>query len=136
MTTTTRQRPLTITEAADVTGLTPHTLRYDERDGLLLRPVDRATSGHRRYTDRDLRWIEMITRLRATGMPIREVRAYATLVRSGDGNEPRRLELLCRHRDRVRAELAAGQDHLDAIEQKIAVYEAHVHEVIAEDRAG
>ncbi|MHB1490336.1 HTH-type transcriptional regulator AdhR [mine drainage metagenome] len=136
MTTTMPQRPLTITEAADMTGLTPHTLRYYERDGLLLQPVDRATSGHRRYTDRDLTWIEMITRLRSTGMPIREVRAYAALVRSGDGNEARRLELLCRHRDRVRAELAAVQDHLLAIEKKIAVYEADVHEIAAEDRAG
>lgn len=135
MTTTMPQRPLTITEAADRTGLTPHTLRYYERDGLLLQPVERAASGHRRYTDRDLHWIEMITRLRATGMPIREVRAYATLVRSGDGNEVRRLELLCRHRDRVRAELAAVQDHLHAIELKIAAYQAHVREVVPEDRA-
>ena len=134
--TTMPQRPLTITEAADTTGLTPRTLRHDERDGLLLRPVDRATPGHRRYTDRDLRWIEMITRLRATRRPIHEVRAHTTLVRSDDGNEPRRPELLCRHRDRGRAELAVGQDHLDAIEQKSTAHEAHVHEVVAEDRAG
>jgi DNA-binding transcriptional MerR regulator len=36
--------------------------------------VDRAGSGHRRYSERDLGWIELITKLRATGMPIRKVR--------------------------------------------------------------
>lgn len=73
---------LTIAEVAERTGLTRHTLRYYERDGLML-GVDRAGSGHRRYTEHDLCWIELITRLRATGMPIRDVRRYAEL--AGDG---------------------------------------------------
>jgi len=59
---------LTISEAAERTGLTRHTLRYYERDGLML-GVGRAGSGHRRYSERDLGWIELITKLRATGMP-------------------------------------------------------------------
>ena len=59
---------LSIAEAAEQTGLTAHTLRYYERDGLLLHSVERAPSGHRRYTDDDLRWIQMVTRLRAPGM--------------------------------------------------------------------
>lgn len=112
---------LTIAETAERTGLTVHTLRYYERDGLIL-AVDRSTSGHRRYTDRDLEWIELITRLRATGMPIRDIRRYAELVQQGAGNEPQRLDLLRRHRDQVRARLAAATDHLRAIEHKIAAY--------------
>ncbi|WP_426593964.1 MerR family transcriptional regulator [Cellulomonas sp. McL0617] len=115
-----------IAEAAEATGLTTHTLRYYERDGLLLGSVDRASSGHRRYTDQDLSWIRMVTRLRSTGMPIREVRQYADLVRQGDGNEAERLELLCAHRDRVREELRQVAAHLDAIEFKIDLYAAKV----------
>jgi DNA-binding transcriptional MerR regulator len=114
---------LSIAEAAEVTGLTTHTLRYYERDGLLLDAVDRASSGHRRYSEEDLGWIRMITRLRSTGMPIREVRLYADLVRAGDGNEAERLELLVAHRDRVRQQLAEVAAHLDAIEHKIGLYE-------------
>src|SRR5215469_13682981 len=95
---------LTIAEVADRTGLTRHTLRYYERDGLML-GVGRAGSGHRRYSERDLGWIELITKLRATGMPIREVRRYAELVRAGDGNEDERLALLRAHRERVRGQL-------------------------------
>jgi DNA-binding transcriptional MerR regulator len=77
---------MTIGEVAERTGLTRHTLRYYERDGLML-GVDRGGSGHRRYSERDLGWIELITKLRATGMPIREVRRYAELVRAGHGND-------------------------------------------------
>jgi hypothetical protein len=44
---------LTIGEVAGRTGLTRHTLRYYERDGLML-GVDRGGSGHRRYSERDL----------------------------------------------------------------------------------
>jgi DNA-binding transcriptional MerR regulator len=83
---------LTIGEVAGRTGLMRHTLRYYERDGLML-GVDRGGSGHRRHSELDLGWIELITKLRATGMPIREVRRYAELVRAGDGNEDERLAL-------------------------------------------
>ena len=114
---------LSIAEAAEATGLTTHTLRYYERDGLLLDAVDRAPSGHRRYSEDDLGWIRMITRLRSTGMPIREVRQYADLVRAGDGNEAERLQLLVAHRDRVRQQLAEVATHLEAIEFKIGLYE-------------
>ena len=117
---------LSIAEAAERTGLTAHTLRYYERDGLLLHSVERASSGHRRYTDADLRWIEMVTRLRSTGMPIRDVRRYADLVRAGDGNEAERLELLRAHRQVVLARLAEVQDHLGAIDYKIGLYETRL----------
>jgi len=117
---------LSIAQAAAETGLTTHTLRYYERDGLMLAPVDRATSGHRRYSERDLVWIEMITRLRSTGMPIRDVRRYAALVRDGAGNEAERLALLKAHRERVEAQLVEVTAHLRAIDHKIGIYEGQV----------
>lgn len=117
---------LSIAQAAAETGLTTHTLRYYERDGLMLAPVDRATSGHRRYSEWDLVWIEMITRLRSTGMPIRDVRRYAALVRDGAGNEAERLALLKAHRERVEAQLVEVTAHLRAIDHKIGIYEGQV----------
>ena len=114
--------PLTIAQAAARTGLSADTLRYYERDDLLLRRPPRAVSGHRRYQESDLAWIEMITRLRATGMAIRQVRRYAALVRAGDGNEQERLELLLAHRQQVLATLAEQQAHLAAIEVKVGLY--------------
>lgn len=111
-----------IADAAARLGLTTHTLRYYERGGLMLAPVERASSGHRRYTDEDLQWIALVTRLRATGMPIREVRRYAELVRRGDGNEEERLALLQTHRQAVLAQLAEVTEHLGAIDTKIGIY--------------
>ena len=121
--TTLSETGLSIAEAAEHTGLSADTLRYYERDDLLLGPVDRSASGHRRYRERDLTWIEMITRLRSTGMPIRDVRRYAALVRAGAGNEAERLALLQDHRARVERQLAEVTGHLRAIDHKIGIYE-------------
>lgn len=117
---------VTIGRAAELTGLTADTLRYYERDGLMLHPVERASTGHRRYTERDLEWIQLVTRLRSTGMPIRDVRHYAALVRSGAGNEENRLAFLRAHRRKVLDQLAEVQGHLEAIDYKIALYEGIV----------
>jgi DNA-binding transcriptional MerR regulator len=112
-----------VADAAERLGVSPHTLRYYESAGLLVDPPGRDESGRRCCTDAHLRWIVMVQRLRATGMPVRGVRAYADLCRAGAGNEDARLTLLHAHRDQVRAQLAEVADHLAAIEAKIAVYE-------------
>ena len=124
-----------IAEAAALSGLTAHTLRYYERDGLMLDSVDRSSSGHRRYTEQDLTWIQMLTRLRATGMPVREVKRYASLVRAGDGNEAERLSLLVTHRQRVEAQLAEATAHLRAIDHKIGLYESKIEQALDLERA-
>lgn len=112
---------LSIADVAQRTGVSAHTLRYYERVGLI-EPVGRADSGHRRYSEREVRWVEVLTKLRATGMPIRRMRAYAELVRAGEGNEDDRLALLEAHRDEVRAQLAEVARHLEFIETKIEIY--------------
>ena len=56
---------LTIAEAAEQTGLTADTLRYYEKDGLMLRSVPRGASGHRQYAQADIDWIQLITKLRS-----------------------------------------------------------------------
>jgi DNA-binding transcriptional MerR regulator len=123
-----------IAETATLSGLTAHTLRYYERDGLMLDTVDRSSSGHRRYTDHDLTWIQMLARLRATGMPVRDVKRYAVLVRAGDGNEAERLELLVTHRQRVEAQLAEATAHLRAIDHKIGRYESKLEQALDFER--
>lgn len=117
---------LTIAEAAEQTGLTAHTLRYYERDGLMRTAVRRSASGHRAYDEADLAWITLIAKLRATGMPIRDVKQYAALVRAGAGNEAERLELLKAHRQRVLQQLDEVRSHLGAIDYKIDLYESAV----------
>ena len=113
---------LAISEVAEATGLSTHTLRYYERAGLMLEPVDRASSTHRRYTAADVAWVGFLTKLRSTGMPIAVVAEYAELVRRGDVTTADRLELLQRHRITVLAQLEEVSRSLAAIDTKIAIY--------------
>jgi DNA-binding transcriptional MerR regulator len=113
---------VTIAEAARRTGVSVHTLRYYERAGLVVTPVDRTAGGRRRYRELDLKWIVICTKLRATGMPISGICRYAELVAAGPGNEKERLALLESHRDDVLAKLAEIQENLKIIDHKIDVY--------------
>jgi DNA-binding transcriptional MerR regulator len=113
---------LSISEAAERTGLSTHTLRYYEREGLMLGGVDRASSSHRRYSDSDITWVEFLTKLRSTAMPIAKVREYVDLVRLGDSSTPARLELLLKHRESVIAQLDEMTRSLAAIDYKISTY--------------
>jgi DNA-binding transcriptional MerR regulator len=117
---------LTIAEAARRAGVSVHTLRYYERAGLVVSPVDRTHSGRRRYHGEDLKWISICTKLRATGMPIKAIRRYAQLVSAGPGNEQERLALLEAHRAEVTARLAETREHLKLIDHKIDVYRGRV----------
>jgi len=119
---------LAISEVAEATGLSTHTLRYYERAGLMLTPVDRASSSHRRYSAADITWVGFLTKLRATGMPIAVVAEYAELVRRGDVTTADRLELLQRHRITVLAQLEDVTNSLTAIDTKIALYQEKVSE--------
>jgi len=114
---------MSISDMAAETGLTTSTLRYYEQEGLLLVDPDRASSSHRRYPPTAANWLTFITKLRSTGMPIRDVRRYAELARQGDQTTPQRLALLVEHRERVLEQLAEVQRSLDAIDFKIATYE-------------
>ena len=114
-------RTLSISEAAQASGLSTYTLRYYERAGLL-EPVSRDGSGHRRYREADLERIAFLAKLRATGMPIRDVRRYAELMNVGEATNEERLALLEAHREAVLAGLESTARNLELIEWKITVY--------------
>jgi DNA-binding transcriptional MerR regulator len=128
-----RARTLSIAAAAESSGLSAHTLRYYEREGLL-EPVSRNGSGHRRYRETDLELIAFLVKLRATGMPIREVRRYAGLMKAGEATNAERLALLEAHRDTVLAGLEATTRNLELIDWKIRVYKEKVG--VDEERTG
>jgi DNA-binding transcriptional MerR regulator len=113
---------LAISEVADATGLSAHTLRYYERAGLMLNAVDRASSQHRRYSSADVNWVVFLTKLRGTSMPIARVREYVELVRAGDSTIEARRDLLLEHRISVAAQLDTITRSLDHIDYKIANY--------------
>ena len=77
---------LTIQQAASVTGLTVHTLRYYEQIGLI-DPIHRKDNKHRLYREKDIEWIEFLLKLRSTGLPIQKMLRYAELRRLGNQRE-------------------------------------------------
>jgi DNA-binding transcriptional MerR regulator len=114
---------LSIGQAAERTGLSVHTLRFYEREGLLASPIQRDPGGRRVYRQDDVDWITVCVILRASGMPLPAIRRYTELVRAGGGNEPERLVLLREHRERVVDQMDQLRKCLDLINFKVGVYE-------------
>ncbi|GAA3819139.1 MerR family transcriptional regulator [Sphaerisporangium flaviroseum] len=119
---------IAIAEVARLTGLTAHTLRYYERAGLMLSPPPRGVNGHRSYTQRDLAWVILLSRLRATGMSIAGMRRYAELAGSGVPTVRERLELLLAHREQVAARVEQLREDLTLIDRKIETYRKNIEE--------
>jgi len=118
---------LTIREVVQATGLSAHTLRYYERVSLI-HPIDREQNSHRRYTSDDVGWIDFLTKLRATGMSIKDMQKYATLQRQGEATLPERVEMLRVLRDKVEAHMDELNEHLKLIYYKIEIYQKIVSE--------
>lgn len=112
---------LTIQQVAQQTGLSVHTLRYYERNGLL-EPVGRASSGHRRYSAEDIARIEFLTRLRMTGMPIRRMQQFAQLFREQPEAIAQRRHILEAHEREVQSHIQELQRNLEVIQWKIGYY--------------
>jgi DNA-binding transcriptional MerR regulator len=121
-----------IRQAAEKCGLSLHTLRWYERIGLV-GPVARDADGRRSYSDADLGWLTLITRLRETGMPVGDMRRYAELARAGSG-DAERLELLKRHREEVRRALAAQRECLKLLNAKIDTYSRCARQARAQEQ--
>ncbi|MFE0154284.1 MerR family transcriptional regulator [Nonomuraea sp. NPDC059007] len=111
---------MTIVEVADLLDISPHTLRYYERAGLV--EVARDGNGHRVYDDRAVRRLVFLTRMRLSGMPMRDLQHYVALVDDGAGTVPERLDMLLEHRDTIRRRIRELTLSLTAVEYKIATY--------------
>ncbi len=107
-------------EVAARTGLSIDTLRYYERIGLI-DGVSRTAGGRRVYADEHLDWLGVLTCLRRTGMPVRDMLRYADLTR-WPGTEDERLRLLTDHRAAVLAQIAELREALVTIDGKIDHY--------------
>jgi DNA-binding transcriptional MerR regulator len=106
---------------AERCGMTPHTLRYYERVGLI-QPVGRARNGHRRYSEADDAWIHFLHCMRATSMPIREMQRYAELREAGDATSLERRKILEDHQAGIAAQIVELQNAHALLTHKIANY--------------
>jgi len=121
-----RDALLRIGQVAEKTGLSVHTLRLYEREGMFASEVQRDERGRRFYTASDLEWLVNCVKFRASGMPLATIAQLARLVRTGAGNEADRLTLLRDHQRHIATRLAELHDCLTLINTKITTYERHL----------
>ena len=108
----------TIQDVSKKTGLTAHTLRYYEKEGLIT-GEERSQGGIRQYTDEALERLGLIRCLKNTGMSIQEIARFVQLTHEGDHTLEERVELLREHRERVLERMAEMQEHLDKVTWKL-----------------
>lgn len=112
-----------IKDMAEHMGVTAHTLRYYEKEGII--PfVDRDDQGNRVYKDHTIDWLGFIKCLRETGMSIKDLKHFATLSMSGDHTIPERKEILYAHRKIMEKQLEDTITYLKKINWKIEYYES------------
>jgi DNA-binding transcriptional MerR regulator len=112
-------------QTAERSGFSLDTLRYYERIGLL-DPVERTSSGHRRFDEDDLEWLEVLRCLRDTGMPIAQMCRYAELARGGEATFAERLGLLTEHDAVVQERIAVLRAQREHLQEKIGWYRRHM----------
>lgn len=112
----------TIGKAAEISGLTPHTLRYYDKAGLL--PfVGRTDSGQRSFDDSDIEWLSIITCLKNTGMQIKDIKKYIDWCKQGSDTLEKRREMFVKQKQIVEEKMNEYQKWLDKINYKIWYYD-------------
>jgi DNA-binding transcriptional MerR regulator len=117
---------LRIGEVAERTGRSVDTIRWYERQGLLP-PVPRQGT-HRVYSKRHLEWLELMERLRRSGMTVAQLRNYTELAQRGGATLEQTRALLIAHKASVEERIAEWQQARRLVDEKIAVYSAWIEQ--------
>lgn len=113
---------MTIAEVSREYDISPDTLRYYERIGLIP-PVPRTAGGIRNYDEISLNWIELMKCMRAAGVQIEALVKYVSLFHQGDETLDARKALLMEQRERLLERRDEIQSSIDRLDEKIALYE-------------
>ncbi|MFD0048620.1 MerR family transcriptional regulator [Actinomycetes bacterium NPDC127524] len=109
-----------IGEAAQIAGVSTHTLRYYEKENIIL--PDRNENGERKYTESHLQWLKFVLKLKETQMPIIKIKEYAFLYTEGEHTAIHRLKLLENHKNAIENQLKTLKETNKMLEHKITSY--------------
>lgn len=112
---------------AEKVNLSPHVLRYYEKEGLLPQ-IQRTKSGIRHYSDEDLEWLGLICCLKNTGMSIKQIRDFVALSQQGPQTLQTRCDMLRQHRADVQQHIVEMNRHLEKVTHKIAYFSRQLEE--------
>jgi DNA-binding transcriptional MerR regulator len=112
----------TVSQVAEKMGVTVYTLHYYDKEGLL--PfVDRNRNGARVFKDSDFGWLDTITALKNTGMPIKRIRQYIEWVMEGDSTIAQRFECIKKQKELVEKQLEELKSYAELLDYKAWFYE-------------
>lgn len=114
-----------IGEAAQKAGISASTLRYYEKEGLLP-SIKRDKNGIRSFTDEDLQSLRIIECLKATEMPIKDIRKFIDLCADGDNSLQERYELFLDRKAAVQKQIAELQEVAKVIDFKCWYYKTAI----------
>ncbi len=115
---------VTIRKAAELSGLTPKTVRYYEDAGLVTATA-RSDSGYRLFSPADVRRLRLIRRAKILGLALAEIKEFADLAfRESCGAFEDRLQVLVDQRlrdiDRTMEELVGLQSALQHLRSSLS----------------
>lgn len=116
---------MTITEVSKKYNLSPDTLRYYEKVGLIP-PVKRTAGGIRNYTDFDCNWIEFIMCMRNVALPIEALANYVNLFMEGDDTAEQRKNILIVQREHIRQKIEELKNVEEHLSYKISHYDSDI----------
>jgi DNA-binding transcriptional MerR regulator len=115
----------TIKQVAEKMGVTVPTLRYYDKEGLL--PfVDKKPNGTRVFKDEDFGGLNVITCMKSSGMPIKNIKKYMDLCEEGDITLKDRLGIFLERKEAVRKQLEELNKVMETIDHKIWYYETAI----------
>lgn len=115
----------TIGEAAAKLGITTSTLRYYDKEGLI--PfVERSGGGIRIFKTEDFEWLRLIECLKATNMPIKDIKRFIDCSMKGDATLKERRDMFYERKRMVEAQMEALRETLDTINYKCWFYDTAV----------
>jgi MerR family transcriptional regulator, aldehyde-responsive regulator len=114
-----------IKEVAEKFNISPYTLRYYEREGLIP-SVQRNDNGRRVYTDIDLGWLQIVCCMRATGMSISYIKNYVELCTNGKDTLEERRKIMLEQKEIIKEEIKKYTDLLELIDMKLDYYDEKI----------
>ena len=112
---------MTIAEVSKKYNLTPDTLRYYERIGLLTN-VPRTSNGIRNYDEKSCKRIEFIKCMRNAGVEIEILIEYMSLLENGKSTVNARKKLLEEQREKLQEKQKNITETLERLNFKIKLY--------------
>jgi DNA-binding transcriptional MerR regulator len=119
-----------IKEAATITELSEHTIRYYTDMGLVPSLI-RDKNNRRVFNQTSINWLTGIKNLRETDMSLEAIKHYISLCLLGDSTIKERADIIQAQKEKALVKLAEAQKRVAYLEKKSNTYQELINQKIA-----